>query len=73
MRGRDYLGALTHVTYEPGDFMPSHADMTHLVERLEVQQLIIGALHWILENESWLQHAELRLWFDEPGGERKLH
>lgn len=69
MRGHDYVGTVAHVNLEPGDLVPSRGDMTRLVARLEVQQLIIGVLHWILENENWLQHAALRLSFDESGSE----
>ncbi len=73
MRGHDYVGTVSHVNLEPGDVVPSRGDMTRLVERLEVQQLIIGVLHWILENEAWLQHAALRLSFDESGSELGGH
>lgn len=69
MRGHELVGTATHVNFEPGDVVPSRGDMTRLVERMEVQQLIIGVLHWILDNEDWLQHATLQVSFDGSGSE----
>lgn len=69
MRGHELVGTVAHVNFEPGDVVPSRGDMTRLVERMEVQQLIIGVLHWILDNEHWLQHATLQFSFDGSGSE----